>query len=574
MCGIIGVASTGILVENDKKYFRQALFCDQLRGVDSTGIFSVNKNPVPEVNIFKRAYPAHDFLDMKPVDRMIGALGSTRVMVGHNRAATKGSVNNSNAHPFQFGDITMVHNGTLLNYSRLPGYTYAENDSKLLCRGIAELGIQGAIDCIEGAWSLVWHDAIENTLNFLRNGQRPMALASNKGRKDLYFASELMMLDWLTARNSIVVDEILNTQVNQHIKLSLDEAAFNPVIKEVVRKKIHYSAGTGGQSKKPANDKNVGQQGEQNVKARDTLLASKLREIESEGTPVPRVGMKCKAYMYNITPYKSSSKLGVMLGTMTKSPWLTCELHNQKVANFAEGYYEFQVCGQRIEGGLATGCLELLGHAPRLVGGKADHPLEVLPKVVGNNDKAVEVNKTIVKKPLSELAKKLTASSVKLGSRPVTLTLVTQTPNSTNKAPLASVSINDWRAQQKKHSAPKVIEHDVGSKIMDGLIDEDDHGYDDVDVAIDPDFPYVGADGCFLSQDVYDTLTRHGCCQCSGNISDDDAPDLLWVDTVSPLCLSCQAEQEYGGSMNVDLMIKQDMKDDGCPELPDNHKLH
>ena len=592
MCGIIGVASTGLLVENDKKFFRSALFADQLRGADSTGIFAVGKQTVPTVDIFKRAMPAADFLEMKRTDQLIGKLGTTRLMVGHNRAATKGAVDNENCHPFQFGHITMVHNGTLTNYHKLPNYTYAENDSKLLCRGIAELGLQEAINCIDGAWSLVWHDSTDNTLNFLRNSQRPMAIASNNKRKDLYFASELLMLDWCTARHNISVDEILNTQVNQHIKLSLDADAFDPVVTEVI-KKTNFFVGNGGLTKKPENnsvDKPAVKQGDLNVKARDTLLASKLREIESEGTPVPRVGMKSKAYFYNITAYKGGGSTGVMLGTMCESPWLTVELHNQKVENFAEGYYEFTVCGRRIEGGITTGSLELLGHAPRIVGKAVDHPVSkdrtqelahaAAKKTIAAVEKVkdTEVNVTVVKKPEHKsFEEKKVSAAVKLASPPATPTLLT--PNSMNKVPLGLVSTKlTWRQQQKKLSAPKVIDADLGKELIEELTFRNRPRDADPKPSIDPDFPYVGYNSCWLSQDVYDQLTRHGCCQCSSNISDDDAPDLLWLDTTSPVCLSCQAEQEYGGSMDVDNMKKvihdKDIKADGCPPLPEGHSLH
>ena len=579
MCGITGVASTGLLIEQDKKFFRSALHCDQLRGVDSTGVFTVSKDDVPDVQIFKKAYPAADFLQMRRTNKIIDTLGTVRCIVGHNRAATKGSVNNYNAHPFQCGDITMVHNGTLSNYATLPGYNYNTNDSRLLCRGIAELGIQEAINRISGAWSLVWHDAADNTLNFLRNDQRPMALASNEGRKDLYFASEFMMLDWITARHGIKITELLDTQVDQHIKLALDAPAFDPVIQEV--KKISTFIVGGNISKKLQSERRNVKQNSQKpdgkVKARDTLLAEKLTEVDKDGDPVPDIGVVTLGYFWEMDEYPSRKGLGVMRGTMMDDPFLVCELHNQKVAAFTEGYYDFRVCARRLDGTINND-IELLGHSPVLIGvedlakREIHVPAEQVIQELVKKEEAAAKKLPVLPQPnpwtreqlrLEKQKQKLLNSKTDLRASTQHI-LTASTTNGrcsvlTNIKPAVTAQIiqlgnkhsSRWKDQQKKLQARKLLDKNVGQTIKDTLSLRNASSRPAADV--DKDYPYFGFGGVALSQKVFDDITKHGCCKCTGPIQDDDAPDLRWLDVMSPVCLACQAEEEYGHSMGDDL---------------------
>src|SRR5690554_6598577 len=107
MCGIVGIISNkGYANVNErKKLFQQMLFVDALRGEHSTGMFLVDKKGV-EVDYVKRAMHATDFLELPAVNKLINDLGSRTFVVGHNRFATQGKINNINAHPFVHGKIT------------------------------------------------------------------------------------------------------------------------------------------------------------------------------------------------------------------------------------------------------------------------------------------------------------------------------------------------------------------------------------------------------------------------------------------------------------------------------------
>jgi hypothetical protein len=97
--------------------------------------------------------------------------------------------------------IVGTHNGTLTikstrDLEKALGETFAV-DSLALFTAIAHLGIEDTISLCEtgssyteGAWSLVWIDRKQGTLNFLRNKHRPMYYAFSEDYKRLFWASE------------------------------------------------------------------------------------------------------------------------------------------------------------------------------------------------------------------------------------------------------------------------------------------------------------------------------------------------------------------------------------------------
>src|SRR3546814_3133548 len=101
--------------------------------------------------------------------------------VGHNRFATKGKVNDLNAHPFHYGNIVGAHNGTLEKSSwdaldkKLGEDT--DVDSQAIIKSIATFGIEETVPLLQGAWALVWFDMEAQTLNFLRKDERPLLWA-------------------------------------------------------------------------------------------------------------------------------------------------------------------------------------------------------------------------------------------------------------------------------------------------------------------------------------------------------------------------------------------------------------
>jgi hypothetical protein len=177
---------------------RRMLMFDYFRGMDSTGLAAIRQNKATVI----AKVPSHP-LDLFDMNKFKSALsGSSSVaFIGHNRAATRGVINHFNTHPFEFDHITGAHNGTLdsLSQKRLEdamGERFPV-DSQAMIAGLAKLGVEETVSLCEegktgsdGAWALVWYDASDDTINFLRNKHRPMWYAFNEELTHLFWASE------------------------------------------------------------------------------------------------------------------------------------------------------------------------------------------------------------------------------------------------------------------------------------------------------------------------------------------------------------------------------------------------
>lgn len=197
MCGHVGIA--GKLETKDESTMKRLLVFDYFRGPDSTGFAALRSNSTKDIHIVKLASNPIDLFQMKKFDTALNGFNST-VFLGHNRLATKGVVNNYNAHPYQFdkadgsGVIVGAHNGTLdaSSWKELEeelGEKY-EVDSMAVIAAIAKFGIEKTIPMLRGAWALVWFDTSDNSLNFIRNKERPFWYAYSKKFDKLFWASE------------------------------------------------------------------------------------------------------------------------------------------------------------------------------------------------------------------------------------------------------------------------------------------------------------------------------------------------------------------------------------------------
>lgn len=217
MCGHVGIA--GKLEPKDEKVLKHLLLFDYFRGPDSTGLAALRKSG--EVKIAKIASNPLDLFDMNKYKLAATASAST-VFLGHNRLATKGVINTTNAHPYEFDHIVGAHNGTLTQLSwraleEAIGETF-EVDSLAIIAGIAKLGIEETVKYLEGAWALVWINKADNTLNFLRNDQRPFWFAYTKELDKVLWASDWKMIHLATS------DNILNSAYELYTDRYKDKA--------------------------------------------------------------------------------------------------------------------------------------------------------------------------------------------------------------------------------------------------------------------------------------------------------------------------------------------------------------
>lgn len=191
MCGIVGFVSkhTNGFSTPEKDMFTRMLFLDTLRGWDSTGVMGITKNG--SVQIHKGAIPGSSFIWTKEYGSLADEMLRTGTMlVGHNRAATRGEISDANAHPFYVDDkIVLVQNGTWRgDFKHIKDVAV---DSHAIAHLLAETDdIQEAINKINAAFALAWYNTATNSLNLIRNSERPLYVAKFDHR-GLMFASEI-----------------------------------------------------------------------------------------------------------------------------------------------------------------------------------------------------------------------------------------------------------------------------------------------------------------------------------------------------------------------------------------------
>ena len=126
MCGIIGYTGK----RDAKDIMLDALELLEYRGYDSAGIAILKEG---KTQIVKRAGRVRDLRQLCEEKHPEGNCG-----IGHTRWATHGGVSDQNAHPHQFGRVTLIHNGIIENYRELTekyeldGKLKSETDSEVV----------------------------------------------------------------------------------------------------------------------------------------------------------------------------------------------------------------------------------------------------------------------------------------------------------------------------------------------------------------------------------------------------------------------------------------------------------
>jgi len=256
MCGIVGFITeeTTVGATDRRKWFINALRADIVRGDDGTGVFMVHHEAAAKekADWCKIGGTPDELLWSEVGVEKLGAQAPwerMRCAIGHNRSATVGNASTANAHPFQEGPITLVHNGTLTSMHGLPipksKTKGADVDSHVITHNLASHSVAEVVRELDGAYVLVWHDSRDQSVNIIRNTQRPLHLMPLKYHKTILMASEAEMLYWLVRRSAFTGGDIYYPEAGTHLKF-LPEAGLKPVATKLDMYKWTYSGSSYG----------------------------------------------------------------------------------------------------------------------------------------------------------------------------------------------------------------------------------------------------------------------------------------------------------------------------------------
>lgn len=154
----------------------------EYRGYDSAGIAVINGNGM---SVYKKAGKVSDLLRYTTGKNTKGHLG-----MGHTRWATHGEPNDTNAHPHwsETGDLTIIHNGIIENYSSIKkellkrGHHFkSETDTEVLIHLIEDIQQNSHVD-LEEAVRLALTEVVGAYAIVIMSGSNPDTLiAARKG---------------------------------------------------------------------------------------------------------------------------------------------------------------------------------------------------------------------------------------------------------------------------------------------------------------------------------------------------------------------------------------------------------
>ena len=198
MCGItgyIGYRDAFPIIINGLKRL-------EYRGYDSAGVVLFDGN---QINLVKTKGKVSDL--MGKFDS--GASKSGKIGIGHTRWATHGEPNDVNSHPHtsMSGNLVLVHNGIIENYSSIKqelisrGYSFkSDTDTEVLINFIEEIkkendvklgkAVQIALNQVVGAYAIAVFDITKPDELVVAKLGSPIAIGVGQDHKEFFIASD------------------------------------------------------------------------------------------------------------------------------------------------------------------------------------------------------------------------------------------------------------------------------------------------------------------------------------------------------------------------------------------------
>ena len=168
--------------------FSLAMFVSTSRGEDSAGVMTFSKLKWSSKTLHRHTDPVLDWYKKVGAWKsattfnsyaLCTAINESPIVAGHVRKATTGSKDCvDGAHPHSYGNITLMHNGTLDSWRSVALKEFPddkiETDSILITKLIGKYGAKVAIEMVSGAKTLLWFDTALNTFNIFKSSGRTL----------------------------------------------------------------------------------------------------------------------------------------------------------------------------------------------------------------------------------------------------------------------------------------------------------------------------------------------------------------------------------------------------------------
>ncbi len=281
MCGIIGYTGS----EKVKEVLLDALELLEYRGYDSAGIAVMEEG---ESRVYKRAGRVKDLRE-KCEAKAEGAVCG----IGHTRWATHGGVNDTNAHPHQAGNVTLVHNGIIENYRELiadydlKDKLQSETDSEVAAvlldhfyEGDPQEAIKKTVGKLKGTFALViMFSDRQGVIYSVRNVSPIVATFCEEGAM---LASDLTALCRFTNRYFVVPEYHILEMSQEEIKLT----DFNGEAKEPEYLTADWELNSAGKNGYPFYmEKEIMEQPEAIERTITNRVVSGMPDFSSDGVP-------------------------------------------------------------------------------------------------------------------------------------------------------------------------------------------------------------------------------------------------------------------------------------------------
>lgn len=191
MCGIVGHIGNNTSSKNALEGLRLL----EYRGYDSAGLAFIDKNH--KLNIIKKEGRVGALIEETNKTEVLGT-----VAISHTRWATHGKPSDVNAHPHVAGDIALVHNGIIENFSELRDYV-----KQLGCTIVSETDTEVIAHLVSMETGTLY-ERVNKTLGMLK-GSYALAVVSEKEPDCIVVAkNHSPMVVGLHNRGAVVASDI------------------------------------------------------------------------------------------------------------------------------------------------------------------------------------------------------------------------------------------------------------------------------------------------------------------------------------------------------------------------------